>query len=168
MSKKFDFTFDLSPKGVQQLVDNLQKYYREIVNCREDILDALTKRALELVKQNIKATTHGTGELESSIQVEKVSKEIAKVYTDLFYAQFVEYGTGVIGKNKPHKNISESGWSYDINEHGEEGWVYKDKSGQYFWTAGEEAHNFMYDTLVQLKEEYMTIARQVLKERGII
>lgn len=168
MKNSFDFTFDLSPKGVQQLTNNLKRYYKEIINCREYILKALTDRALELVKENIRNTTKGTGELETSIKSEIISKEMARVYTDIFYAQFVEYGTGIVGKKKPHAKSGDAGWTYDKNEHGEKGWVYKDNSGQFFWTAGEEAHSFMYNALMQLKEEYNTIARNVLKERGVI
>jgi hypothetical protein len=93
---------------------------------------------------------------------------MVRVYTDLAYAKYVEFGTGVIGKNNPSPKATEFGWSYDKNDKGEMGWVYKGSDGEYYWTQGQEAHNFMYNAYLDLKENYMDITKQVLRERGLI
>jgi hypothetical protein len=68
------------------------------------------------------------------------------------YAKFVEFGTGVIGQNNPHKEADNVGWDYDINDHGEKGWVYYNKkTGRFFWTKGEEPSAFLYKTFLMLE-----------------
>lgn len=93
---------------------------------------------------------------------------MVRVYTNLAYAKFVEFGTGVTAKNSSHPSSSEFGWSYDTNDKGEKGWVYRASDGNFYWTQGEEAHQFMYKAFQDLKANYMRIAKQVLVERGII
>ena len=86
------------------------------------------------------------------------------VYTDLAYAKFVEYGTGVTGTNNPHPLSAEHGWTYQR----ETGWRYVGSDGQSYYTEGLEAHEFMYKAWQDLKKNYIDIARKVLKERGLI
>lgn len=54
---------------------------------------------------------------------------------------YVEFGTGIVGSEHPHKH----GWEYDINNHGNDGWWYS-KNGSYYWTKGQPARPFMYET----------------------
>ena len=75
------------------------------------------------------------------------------------YFMFVEYGTGIVGRNNPHPDTSKSMWKYDTNEHGETGWwypssiddpnptAYRNKLGEWWaWTKGQAARPFMYET----------------------
>ncbi len=69
---------------------------------------------------------------------------------------FIEYGTGVVGSGKPHPDPP-TGWSYDVNVHGETGWWYPTTSSDrnptkkelddgsiVAWTKGVESKPFMY------------------------
>ena len=137
------------------------------------ILEALAKYTKERVEHYISETVGNgtyipTNKLLESISVSKIVGDMVRVYTDLAYAKFVEFGTGVTAKRNPHPKSSEFGWAYDKNEHGDDGWVYKGSDGNYYWTTGEEAHQFMYMAWIDLNQHYMDITRQVLKERGII
>lgn len=41
---------------------------------------------------------------------------------DMYY---LEFGTGIVGANKPHPEASKYGWKYDINKHGDSGWTFR-------------------------------------------
>jgi hypothetical protein len=77
-----------------------------------------------------------------------------------YYAVYVEFGTGVVGKQSPHPNPE--GWQYDVNDHGDEGWVYyDDESGKFRWTKGFKSRPFMYNTARQLEKECAKIVKEV-------
>lgn len=76
-----------------------------------------------------------------------------KIYIpDVDYAKFVEFGTGIVGKQakkhpfaKDYKYDGYDGWEYDINEHGFAGWTYYDEELDDFRvTQGQKATAFMY------------------------
>ncbi len=173
MANKFSFEFNLSHKSIANLIDNFKEYQKELENSKKYILDALARYTQERVKYHIRETV-GNGEYVStntlleSILISPIIGDMVSVYTNLAYAKFVEFGTGVTAKKNPHPSSSEFGWSYDKNKHGDMGWVYKASDGNFYWTQGEEAHQFMYRAYQDLKENYMIITKQVLKERGII
>lgn len=173
MASKFNFEFELSEKSIKELIKNFGNLEKELKNARGYILEALTNYTKERVQYYISYSVGvggypSTGKLMDSIKIQKISEDMASVYTDLAYAKYVEFGTGIVGKSNPNPKAGEFGWSYDTNDHGEKGWVYTASDGNVYWTQGEEAHNFMYNAWVDLKENHLSIARQVLKERGII
>ena len=111
-----------------------------------------------------------THNLENSIQISAIINDMVSVYTNNAYAKFVEFGTGVTGQNAQEYSpkSKEFNWTYDENEKGEYGWVYHASDGNFYWTSGMEGHNFMYNAYLDVQENYMDIAKRVLRERGII
>ena len=173
MANKFEFEFVLSHKSIQELIKNLKNYQKELENSKKYILEALAKYTQERVKHYISKTVDkggypSTDTLLNSILISKIIGDMVRVYTNLAYAKFVEFGTGITARSNPHPNSSEFGWSYDTNNKGEKGWVYRASDGNLYWTQGEEAHQFMYRAYQDLKANYMRLAKQVLVERGII
>lgn len=173
MTNKFDFEFVLSHKSIQKLVKNLKDYQKELENSKKYILEALAKYTQERVKYYISETVGNggypsTNTLLDSILISKITGDMVRVYTNLAYAKFVEFGTGVTAKSNPHPSSGEFGWTYDTNDKGEKGWVYHASDGNFYWTQGEEAHQFMYRAYQDLKANYMNITKKVLMERGII
>lgn len=60
-----------------------------------------------------------------------------KIYNyplQLSLAKIVEYGIGFTGMETPQESVEN--WEYDVNNHGVEGWYYKDSNGQFHWTNG--------------------------------
>lgn len=173
MANKFNFEFTLSQKSIEELIKNLSNYQKELENSKKYILEALAKYTQERVKYYIsetvgKGTYIPTNTLLESISISEIVDDMVRVYTNIAYAKYVEFGTGVIAKTNPHPKASEFGWIYDKNEHGEMGWVYKASDGNCYWTKGEDAHQFMYRAWQDLKENYMFITKNVLIERGIL
>lgn len=87
-------------------------------------------------------------------------------------ALFWEYGTGIVGKNTPHPETDM--WIYDMNGHGQKGWVYvggqltewsKEVKSGVFYTKGMESQPFMYNTFLDLQysqfDAISNIAREV-------
>ena len=171
--KKYSFEFVLSHQSMQNFIKELKDYQKELEKSKKYILEALAEYTQERVKHYISESVGNGGypttdKLLDSIEISGITGDMIRVYTELAYAKFVEFGTGVTAKNNPHPYSSNFGWSYDINERGEKGWVYKSSDGNFYWTQGEEAHQFMYRAWMDLKANYMIITKQVLRERGII
>jgi hypothetical protein len=72
-------------------------------------------------------------------------------------ALFVEFGTGIVGSRNPHPVDP---WQYDVNDHGDKGWRYKDSSGQWRATSGMKSRPYFND-LLQWVKSYGIIARSI-------
>lgn len=80
------------------------------------------------------------------------------------WAIFVEYGTGIVGKQAPHHPKPELPWVHDSHGHGDKGWVYE-KDGRFRWTAGQASRPFMYDTWKWARASFTnTLASAINKE----
>lgn len=162
--------FNLSTESIENAVKEIENYQEKLIKCEDKILKKLGEYAKERMQYYLSKTTNhkgktSTGELSDSIQTE-YSKHLARIFTDLFYASYVEYGTGMIGARSQHPDLAD-GWHYDSNGHGEKGWVYQDSQGNYWKTQGEVAHQFVYRTYLDLKRDYVDLAKQVLEEEGL-
>lgn len=168
MAKRYSFEFELSPSSIDNLTKELKNYQEELKKAKKYILEALAKYAEERIKHYISETVGQggypiTNTLLNSIKTSPIVDDMVSIYTDLAYAKYVEFGTGIVGSNNPHPATSEANWTY-----GEKGWVYHGSDGNYYYTEGQEAHQFIYRAGMDIKENYLQIARQVLKERGLI
>ena len=157
------FEAELSVSSLEALIKDLDKYQKDLDNCLISINQAIADEVYNLVMSYI---PEFTGELKASVQKE-ITREYARVYTDNDHAQFAEFGTGIVGANNPHPQATAQGWSYDVNEHGEKGWVYKGTDG-YYWTKGYEGRQYMYKSYIDIQKELIPIAERVLRQRGLI
>lgn len=153
----------------------------------DDGINELRERTVEKMKENL--TKYGiSGQLYDNITVERLSSGfyITTYGENLWgfdYSMYVEFGTGIVGSGNPHPKLTESGWKYDVNEHGQSGWIYPTtsddpnptkyvgKDGNYYaWTAGTQSRPFMYDTWLWLSRSWHTTIsgyiNRALKEWG--
>jgi hypothetical protein len=101
---------------------------------------------------------------------------------------YLEFGTGITGKNNPHPEAAQNGWLYAINEHTKDqkgspwktlkkrkriGWyVSKTEGEQYhakddllhykrpiFFTSGIPPARYIYNTMLQI-DELIELAKQ--------
>jgi hypothetical protein len=79
---------------------------------------------------------------------------IGKVWTDDEVLIFNEMGTGITGSNSPHPSGNEmfKSWRYDVNEHGEKGWIYPIGDGTFGWTKGLPSRHMFYDAFEDIKD----------------
>lgn len=157
---------ELSLNSLDDLLKDIKYQKKDLLQKQHEIVDKLTIEGERIAKEKMSSMGISTdGELYHSVKREKESDiPRGRVYTDLDYAKFVEYGTGIVGQANPHVDPPVSGWTYDINEHGESGWVYFDKRlGDFRRTKGIEQRPFMYETSKELKRIATNVAKEVME-----
>jgi len=154
-------TIRLSEESINAAIKELNKYKSELSKKTNLLVQKLVEAGVEIAKQEVLALgAFDSGELHDSLDgMMYTDGARGIVFTDCGHASFVEFGTGIVGENNPHPTMP---WEYDINEHGEKGWVYYDeKQGRFRWTKGMPSRPYMYNTARQLEERVGEIAREV-------
>lgn len=154
--------FKLDLKDIDRAIREVEKFKTEFLEKCNRLIEALTDRGEEIAKIEVaQLDAVYTGELMNSIEgYYSPSYNVGIIKAGAYYAAYVEFGTGVVGKGSPHPNPQ--GWQYDVNDHGDSGWVYyDDDSGQFRWTKGFKSRPFMYNTARQLEKECKKIAEGV-------
>ena len=164
MSKKISIKI-ISNKSIQNAAKEVESYAYELTDKCNELAKKLAQVGVQTAQMKVaQYDAVYTGELLSSINYEQgaVIKKGATwiVYTGCPWAKFVEFGTGIVGKEKPHKDIGIVGWKYDVNEHGEKGWFYF-RDGEWHWTKGLPSRPFMYETSIELAEKIAEVAKEV-------
>lgn len=158
----------LDPKSIAKAIKEVRKFQDDLKRMCMDLADKLTAEGAEIAKmQVVSLDAVMTAELEHSIRgVYYRDKHCGIIFTDIPYAVYVEFGTGIVGESSPHELAGESGisWEYDKNGHGLKGWWYPAPWGWWIptegkyagepmaWTQGMPARPFMYNTLRWLEE----------------
>ena len=155
----------LSQSSIRNTIREIQEYEKEILEKTEKFAKRLADEGVALAKIKISQyPAWDTGELLNSIMNEPgeliTNGSQWIIYTGCEYAQFVEFGTGIVGEQNPHPDTSLANWKYDINEHGENGWMYY-KDGEWHWTKGMPSRPFMYETARDLRDLIPKIAKEV-------
>ena len=138
-------------------IDSLTQRFNKIANME---LKTAVNKATQLVHGQAKALAPvDNGGLAGSIhmQVKDTGKELqGRVYTNLEYAPFVEFGTGVNGNGTYPYQVE----GFNL-EYKNKGWAYYDEDkGEWIYTRGQVAQPYMYPAL---KENEKTI-KQILKD----
>ena len=123
-------------------------------------LRSAMNKATQLVHGQAKTLAPAdTGQLRGSIhmQVKDTGKELqGRVYTNVEYASYVEFGTGIKGNGT---------YPYQVEglnlEYRNKGWAYYDEDkGEWIYTKGQKAQPYMYPAL---KQNEKTI-KKILKD----
>ena len=158
--------FKLSEDSISKAIREVEKCKGELKNKVHLLIEKLTDYGVEVAKAQVRELgAFYTGELEESITgYYSPSTQVGIIKTDVPYAVYVEFGTGVVGKGSSHPAADLEGWIYDINNHGEAGWLYfNERDQKWHWTKGMESRPFMYNTLQILERESVRIAKEVFK-----
>ena len=154
--------FKLSLREIDRAIKEVEKFKQEFLEKCNRLIEALTDEGVEIAKVEVAALDAVyTGELMNSIEgYYSPTYNVGIIKAGAYYAAYVEFGTGVVGKGSPHPNPQ--GWQYDVNDHGDSGWVYyDDDSGGFKWTRGFKSRPFMYNTARQLEKECKRISEGV-------
>lgn len=112
-----------------------------------DGLEDAMKKAVLLVEREAKMKApRGSGDLARSItsKVETTGEEVVgTVFTPLFYAPYVEYGTGLFAE--------------DGNGRKDVPWHYQDDAGEWHTTSGQHPQPFMRPALDENREQILRI-----------
>lgn len=164
--------------GVDETIEKLNSLVDG--NAIDNALDELATYGVEKAKDNLESFSfyNAPSGISESIKSETTAHFERTISADGGYAAFIEYGTGVRGKNSPHP-APPSDWIYDTNEHGEKGWWYPtDKqppdgqpkrydelTGQWYaWTKGMGSRPFMYNTAKDIEKVVAQKIEKALQE----
>lgn len=129
--------------GLDRVLDAIEN-----VEDTETIEKSLQK-ACALVERSAKEKApKDNGELRRSI-ASKVEDLKGIVFTPLFYAPYVEYGTGLFAEGTP-------GGRTDVP------WSYQDDKGEWHSTSGQKPQPFMKPALNENTDEIVKIIREGL------
>ena len=154
----------LNEKDIDRAIKEVKRFKADFIEKCNRLVEALTDNGVEIAKVKVaELDAVFTGELMNSIEgYYSPTYNVGIIKAGAYYAAYVEFGTGVVGKSSSHPNPQ--GWQYDVNNHGDDGWVYYDDySGKFRWTKGFKSRPFMYNTARELEKECARIAKEVFK-----
>jgi HK97 gp10 family phage protein len=134
-----------------QFKDNSRQVKQQLAQVSEEAMEA----ALLVIEAQAKALTPvATGQLQDTldhrIEKNKDAEIIGRVGSPLDYAPYVEFGTGEFAENGAGRKG---------------GWVYKDPSGEWFFTWGQEPQPFLRPAFRRCKKQVEQIVGVKLKSR---
>lgn len=133
--------YDIKFEGLDDILESLDS----AVNI-EKVNKALTKACLVVERSARQKAPKGNGDLQRSIK-HRVDNAEGVVFTNLEYAPYVEYGTGI---------FAEGG-----NGRQDVPWCYKDlETGEFVYTSGMHPHPYMRPALDENREEILRILRE--------
>lgn len=60
--------------------------------------------------------------------------------------------------------LEKIGWKYDVNEHGEKGWVYLKEDGTFGWTKGIPAQKKFYQACKRVEQNFSNIVMEEMSK----
>ena len=145
--------------SIRLSVSSLEEYIKQLELKKEQILKATEGIANRLAEESAKDTYKSV----------EVVPAVMQGTTAIAYARstdeidtYREFGTGIVGSQNPHVEevLAKAGWKYDVNEHGEKGWIYPKKDGTFGWTKGQPAQKKFYFASKRAREKAIEIAKQ--------
>lgn len=149
---------DLNTKNTIRLSLSDIEEYRNLLNEKKENLSKIgvniVTRASEVGLENNYSST------ELIPVVVKGTKITGGIRTTDPKDTYREFGTGIVGSNNPHVSeyLAKVGWKYDVNQHGEKGWVYPKGDGTFGWTKGLPAEKKFYEAMLRMEESLSQIA----------
>ena len=164
---------NLNKKGsLERGIEKLEAYKRRIRERTSQLVCKLTDSGAEIARVKIvNMGAYYSGELLSGVSgyySPILNAGFVKVSSD--HAAFVEFGTGVVGQNNPHRNgeyLALVAWQYAsgskifTTKDGRVGWIYPTDDGGFRFTEGMESRPFMYETALELQRDLEKIAKEV-------
>ena len=161
-------------KSIQAAVKALKDYENSLeYKCRL-LAEALAENGVEIARVQIAdLDAVFTSELLQSIHSEYVGSVngggVWAVVAGTDHAAFVEFGTGVVGKQSPYKGNLPEGvdWQYASGKtirqlaDGRYGWFYPADDGKWYFTEGMPSRPFMYLTAIELRDIVSQTAKVV-------
>lgn len=162
-------TVDLNKNGgIEKAIKELQQYKKDLNSRVHKLLQRLIDNGVSIAKVKIinLGIIHDSN-LSSSING-LITGNVGFIKVDDKNAIYFEFGTGPAGAKSPHPNggsYKSTGWYtkadgkpmdslYDWQPLGDDG-------DTYFFTTGQAAKPFMYETALELRNKVVSIAKEV-------
>lgn len=165
-----------SQNSIQAAIKQLKAYQNDLTYKCQLLAEKLAEKGVEIARvQLADLDAIFTSELLSSIEAEYVKSTktgaIWSVVAGTDHAMFVEFGTGIVGKQSPYPGKLPEGvsWEYASGKtirqltDGRYGWFYRDDNGEWWFTEGMPSRPFMYYTANELRNIIVETAKEVFK-----
>ena len=166
----------LSKSSIENAIKQLRAYQNDLTYKCQLLAEKLAENGVEIARVQIAdLDAIFTSELLSSIHTEYQGStkggSVWSVVAGTDHAMFVEFGTGIVGKQSPYPGELPDGvsWEYASGKtirqlaDGRYGWFYKDDDGQWWFTEGMPSRPFMYYTSIQLRDIVLKTAKEVFE-----
>ena len=96
--------FSLNTKDIDRAIAELKQFKKEFLEKCDRLIEALTDYGVEVAQiQVAQLDAVYTGELMNSIEgYYSPTHHVGIIKAGAYYAAYVEFGTGVVGKQSPH------------------------------------------------------------------
>lgn len=158
------------PDSIDEAIKKLEKRKERIHKCAEKLIQRLTDLGVEKAQELVPVDT---GTARSSIIGYLDEAEGVGIISAGGYCKYIEFGTGVKGKDSSHPSEEYKAimnWAYNsgatifTTKDGREGWYYPADDGTWRFTEGMPSRPFMYETAQYLRKEAQKIASEVFKD----
>ncbi len=158
----------LDPHSIENAIKEIEAYKKDLEKRVRLLLKRLTDEGVEIAKARVvEHKIIHDNELTNSING-FVSGNVGFIRVDDEHAVFFEFGTGPVGASDPHPlggSYKNKGWYTAADGKPMDelyGWKRLGSDGDvYFFTEGQEAKPFMYETAQKLKDEFPRIVEEV-------
>lgn len=156
---------ELSKKSLEEAKRFLNKYQEAYSKG----VDNAVKYATEMMYNKVLEYCYANGISNHTSQIKRQyddNTKTGRVWTNDMVIIFNEMGTGIVGSNNPHPNPDGpfKSWKYDVNEHGEKGWLYPKEDGTYGWTKGLPSRHMFYSAFQDIKNEIGNIVNVEIRK----
>ena len=159
----------LDPQSVADAIKEIQEYKADLERRVRQMLRMFTDNGIRIAKAKVvelgiihdsKLTNSIYGFVRDNVGFLRVDDE---------NAVFFEFGTGPVGASNPHPlggNYKSEGWFTQADGaqmHRLYGWrpLVNNDGSYYYFTEGQKAKPFMYETALKLRDEFPRIVREV-------
>lgn len=158
----------LDTDSIERAIKELKEQQLQLNKKAESLVRLLTQLGLEKARDLCPVDT---GVAQNSIIAYMDEADGTGIIRAGGYCKYIEFGTGVKGKNGQHPSpeyMAVMQWAYNVGafifttKDGREGWFYPADDGSYRFTQGMPSRPFMYETAEYLKKEAKRMAREVL------
>lgn len=122
---------ELNSKSVQNAIRELHRAKYNLLKAIDELLYLSCERIALFANQNLEWVGIGNivkEQIKASWDI-KVSNGVATLTNLHQKAVYVEFGTGVVGEQNPHKNAKKAGYDYNVDS------PYKDEQGRWVFYA---------------------------------
>lgn len=181
----------MSNTTANEVIARLNKFEKDLPNKVEQYLKLIGEKGVEHASEELTLMDRygSLGFTKQTTRYEMQGEKEVIVHNNYILAPFVEFGTGVRGRNHPHPLSSEFGWGYIIHPDnftfydGHYGWWYPttiddpnttlrqvldekgNPTGQYIaFTQGMESRPFMHNTFNYLRKNLRELATEIFDE----
>lgn len=166
----------LDAESIDEAIKELEKIKKSVHEAAVEIVKTLTLLGTAKAKELIPVDT---GYAQASILGYVLDEgRIGVINASGEYCVYLEFGTGVKGKNNPHPD---SDWEAEASrltggkytgylsgkhifttKDGRVGWLYPGDDGKLHFTEGIDSQHYMYDTLLYLRSKVADVAKEAL------